>query len=301
MACTRTQHHPQLRALLCGASQDFLARLPLPELTDPRQQVATLNLATCLKPQDNPPDLGPKVYMAATWRPEESDGEGDNVTKLHLDMTDAVNVLVDIPTASSSPVLQGGLQPGPLQPQQHVGQQPQQQQLGQQPQQLGQQQQQRLGQQPQQQRLGQQQQRLGQQQQQQCLRVVPAAVWDIFARQDVQQLSAFLAAHAADFTHMGQPVSLPVGSRGSAARDGGCAAVGRAGSSAGSSSGCSADTNGSGSSGGRAAAGAAAALWPLFSQQFMLVERHRRALRAETGALLACAAIMCGCTLTPLN
>lgn len=257
--------------------QDFLARLPLPELTDPRQQVATLNLATCLKTQDNPPDLGPKVYMAATWRPEESDGEGDNVTKLHLDMTDAVNVLVDVPTASSSPVLQDELQPGPLHPQQQP---------------LGQQQQ-PLGQQPQ------QQQQLGQhrpQQQQQQLGHVPAAVWDIFARRDVQPLSAFLAAHATDFTHMGQPVSLPVGSRGSAGGDDGGAAAGRAGSSAGSSSSCSADTSGCGSSGGGASAGAAANLWPLFSQQFMLVERHRRALRAETGVLPARAAMMCGCT-----
>lgn len=233
-------------------AQDFLARLPLPELTDPRQQVATLNLATCLKTQDNPPDLGPKVYMAATWRQEESDGEGDNVTKLHLDMTDAVNVLVDIPTASSSPVLQDGLQLGPLQLQQ--------------------------------QQLGEQQQH----QQQPRLEHVPAALWDIYARRDVQQLSAFLAAHAADFTHMRQPVSLPGGSCGVAAANGGGAAAGRAGSS----SGCSANTSGCGSSGGGAAAGAAATtLWLLFSQQVMLVERHRRALQAETGALPACVGV----------
>lgn len=83
------------RALLCCALQDFLSRLPLPEMTDPRPNTAPLNLATVLKPRDNPTDLGPKCYMAYGQQ-EECQMEGGSVTKLHLDMTDAVNILVDV-------------------------------------------------------------------------------------------------------------------------------------------------------------------------------------------------------------
>jgi hypothetical protein len=101
------------------------------------------------------------------------------------------------------------------------------------------------------------------------------AVWDIYRRQDVQLLSAFLAAHAGDFTHMGEPVSLPPCSFAAAAAGAATAAGGSSGGSAGSSG---------GSNGGSSGAESGASLWPLFSQQFMLAERHRQALRAETGA-----------------
>ncbi|KAI8471051.1 MAG: hypothetical protein J3K34DRAFT_418391 [Monoraphidium minutum] len=58
---------------------------------------APLNLATALLPRDNPTDLGPKTYIAYGREAERSDphnNEGDSVTKLHLDMTDAVNIML---------------------------------------------------------------------------------------------------------------------------------------------------------------------------------------------------------------
>jgi hypothetical protein len=100
------------------------------------------------------------------------------------------------------------------------------------------------------------------------------AVWDVYRRQDVRPLSAFLAAHAGDFNHMGQTVRLPPCSS---------AATAAAAAAEGGSGGCY------GSSGGVSSSGAesGASLWPLFSQQFMLAEPHRQALRAETGAHVA--------------
>jgi hypothetical protein len=44
--------------------QDFIERLPLRAYTDPRLGRGPLNLATCLLPDDNPTDLGPKGYLA---------------------------------------------------------------------------------------------------------------------------------------------------------------------------------------------------------------------------------------------
>jgi lysine-specific demethylase 3 len=75
--------------------QDFLECLPLAAYTIPWLGEGPLNLATALHLEDNPTDLGPKTYIAY-GREEEGKGEGDSVTKLHLDMTDAINLMMHV-------------------------------------------------------------------------------------------------------------------------------------------------------------------------------------------------------------
>ncbi|GIL78410.1 hypothetical protein Vretimale_17013 [Volvox reticuliferus] len=72
--------------------KDFVESLPLPFMTRPDE--APLNLATWMPPGAVPTDLGPKAYIAF-GTPEECEEpvERDSVTKLHIDMSDAVNCL----------------------------------------------------------------------------------------------------------------------------------------------------------------------------------------------------------------
>ncbi|KAH1188140.1 Lysine-specific demethylase JMJ25 [Glycine max] len=64
---------------------EFISSLPFKEYTDPHKGLPNGSLK---------PDLGPKTYIAYGF-PQEL-GRGDSVTKLHCDMSDAVNALTHI-------------------------------------------------------------------------------------------------------------------------------------------------------------------------------------------------------------
>ncbi|KAI3682870.1 hypothetical protein L1987_83200 [Smallanthus sonchifolius] len=84
--------------LLPRHCDEFISALPLQLYTDPRS--GFLNLAVKLPSGVLKPDMGPKTYIA--YGMAEELGRGDSVTKLHCDMSDAVNILTHTAEVSIS-------------------------------------------------------------------------------------------------------------------------------------------------------------------------------------------------------
>ncbi|KAF7132499.1 hypothetical protein RHSIM_Rhsim09G0070900 [Rhododendron simsii] len=85
---------------------EFINFLPFKEYTHPHN--GFLNLAVKLPSTTLKPDLGPKTYIAYGF-PHEL-GRGDSVTKLHCNMSDAVNVLTHAIEVPVTPKCLSGIQ-----------------------------------------------------------------------------------------------------------------------------------------------------------------------------------------------
>jgi len=89
--------------------QDFCEFLPCPLHARPLD--GALNMHPFLPRRMNPPDAGPKTYIAMGRHREG--GEGDSVTKLHMDISDAVNVLAYVAGPPAARARTGPRAPGP--------------------------------------------------------------------------------------------------------------------------------------------------------------------------------------------
>ncbi|KAK9852829.1 hypothetical protein WJX84_001117, partial [Apatococcus fuscideae] len=80
--------------------QDFLEMLPIPEVTHPQ---GPLNLHGYFPELTIKPDLGPKSYIALGNSQEVCGKDSDSVTKIHVDLSDAINVTLHVQRGADEP------------------------------------------------------------------------------------------------------------------------------------------------------------------------------------------------------
>ncbi|CAN4083742.1 unnamed protein product [Withania somnifera] len=151
--------------LLPRHCDEFISALPFQEYTDPR--IGILNLAVKLPVGILKPDLGPKTYIA--YGVTEELGRGDSVTKLHCDMSDAINILTHTAEMTLTEEQQSAIE---ILKQRHRAQD--------------------------------ERERLrpeGVEYPVKMSKTTGGALWDIFRREDVPKLKEYLLKHAKEFRH----------------------------------------------------------------------------------------------------
>ncbi|KAL1199032.1 Lysine-specific demethylase JMJ26 [Cardamine amara subsp. amara] len=165
--------------LLPRHCDEFISALPFQEYSDPRSGI--LNIASKLPEGLLKPDLGPKTYIA--YGTSEELGRGDSVTKLHCDMSDAVNILMHTAEVTLTEVQMSSIKALKEKHKQQNEKELQEEQNG-----------------------------------SEGLEIVSyengdydetgGALWDIFRREDVPKLGEYLRKHCKEFRHtFGSPVT----------------------------------------------------------------------------------------------
>ncbi|KAL8537357.1 hypothetical protein ACS0TY_012489 [Phlomoides rotata] len=158
---------------------EFISCLPFKEYTHPGS--GYLNLAVKLPEKSLKPDMGPKTYIAYGFNEELE--RGDSVTKLHCDMSDAVNVLTHVEAVKLSKVKRMNLYNIPKLKKQHAKQDQKEIPMG----------------------ANNQKQQFGRKKKvgyKKSSASSSGALWDIFRQQDVPKLEEYIKRHFNEFRHI---------------------------------------------------------------------------------------------------
>ncbi|KAJ8545087.1 hypothetical protein K7X08_017670 [Anisodus acutangulus] len=164
--------------LLPRHCDEFISALPFQEYTDPR--IGILNLAVKLPDGVLKPDLGPKTYIA--YGVTEELGRGDSVTKLHCDMSDAINILTHTSEMAISDEQQSAIE---ILKQKHRAQDERE----------------RLEREGDEYPMKMSSEIKREDKTSDDTEMTGGALWDIFRREDVPKLEEYLLKHAKEFRH----------------------------------------------------------------------------------------------------
>ncbi|MQL70820.1 hypothetical protein Taro_003097 [Colocasia esculenta] len=175
--------HNRFEECLPRHCDEFISALPFSVYTDPKS--GPLNLAVKLPKEALRPDLGPKTYIA--YGTVEELGRGDSVTKLHCDVSDAVNVLMHTSVVSLS-----RKQISAVRKLQRKHKAQDEREFNKDGKHIG--------------SLGTEEQKgevcLHDRSSDECAAEGGGALWDIFRREDVPKLQAYLRKHSEEFRHI---------------------------------------------------------------------------------------------------